>query len=571
MTKKHWRERARTSFICEKQPATGSRGMVVTNQSLASAAGAEMLAAGGNAFDAAIAAYFTLTVVEPMMVGLIGGGMTHIRKSDGEHIVIDGMSAVPLAAKPDSYTPVSDTLPDYLDTVGRENNLGPKSVAAPGNLLVWWDILKRFGTFSLADVMQPAIKHAERGYCITPYVHECISDAVEDMAKDPAISKIFLPNGEPLKPGERLKQGDYAETLKTISAEGAKALHGGALGSVVDDYMQRTGGFLRLADLTSYKPIDREAVRGNFRGVDIVGPPPPSSGGVHVIQMLNLLEGFDVAGLGFGSADNLHLLSEVLKIAFADRKAATADPDFVDVPIERLIDKAYSDERRSQIEMSRAQQWDMGVILPESPNTTHLTVADDEGNIIAMTQTINSTFGARIVIPGTGMVPNNYMHLFDPHPGFPQSIEPGKRVTTSMSPVMGFKDGKPMFALGLTGGLRIFGSAMQAIVNLVEHGMSLQEAVEAPRLWTQGHMVEVETAYPDEVLTDLKNRGHNLFVLPHVGGGMNGIWFGGDNGADAAAPPFTGAADWRADGTPIGVGGGLAREGVRFWPDKKDG
>jgi gamma-glutamyltranspeptidase/glutathione hydrolase len=328
--------------------------------------------------------------------------------------------------------------------------------------------------------------------------------------------------------------------------------------------MARIGGHVSLDDLASYRTIERAPVRGRYRDFEIIGPPPPSSGGVHVIEMLNILEGYDIAAMGFGSADALHLVAEALKIAFADRAAATADPAFVAVPVERLIDKGYAAERRAGIDMSRAQSWSAGVAAGESPNTTHVTVADGAGNIVASTQTINSLFGARFVIPGTGIIPNNYLYLFDPHPGKTLSLAPGKRITTSMSPVMALRDGTPAFALGLPGGLRIFGSAMQALVNLIDHGMSLQEAVEAPRLWTQGQAVEIEDGFPEPVREALRRRGHDVAVMPHVAGGMSAIGFAADG-------TLTGAACWRADGTPIGLGGGLARKNVRFWPDRPRG
>jgi gamma-glutamyltranspeptidase/glutathione hydrolase len=250
-----------------------------------------------------------------------------------------------------------------------------------------------------------------------------------------------------------------------------------------------------------------------------------------------------------------------MKIAFADRAAATADPAFVAVPVERLLSKAYAEERRRRIGLSRPQHWSSALVPEESANTTHLTVADCDGNIVASTQTINSLFGARFIVPETGMIPNNNMYLFDPHPGKTLSVAPGKRTTTSMSPIMLLKEGKPAYALGLPGGLRIFPSAMQAVLNLVDHGMSLQEAVEAPRIWTKGEAVELESAFPAAVREDLAARGHEIQVLPHVASGMNAIQFHADGS-------MTGGACWRADGTPVGIGGGLARAGVRFWPDR---
>lgn len=556
-----WRARAASPFRCEKQPATSSRGMVVTNHPLASAASAEMLAAGGNAVDAAIAALFTLTVVEPMMVGIFGGGMAHIRLPDGTHTVIDGLSTAPAATGPDTYRPVSDMPgPDYLETEGRENAVGPRAVAAPGNLKAWCETLARFGRLPLGDVIDPAIRHASRGFAVTPYLSSCIEECAADLARDAEIARLYLPGGKPAPAGHRLVQSDYAGTLRGIAREGADILYGGTLGRSVAAAIAQAGGFLTLDDLTAYRTVERAPVRGPYRGFEIVGPPPPSSGGVHVLQMLNILEGFDIAAMGFGSADHLHLVAEVLKIAFADRAAATADPAFVQVPVEKLISKDYAAERRASIDLGRAQSWSAGVAAGESANTTHVTVADRDGHVISTTQTINSLFGARFIVPGTGIIPNNYMYLFDPHPGKALSVQPGKRITTSQAPLIALKDGKPAFALGLPGGLRIFGSAMQAVINLIDHGMSLQEAVEAPRLWTQGQAVEVEEGFAPAVREALRERGHDVVTVPHVGGGMNAIAFHDDG-------TMTGAACWRADGTPVGLSGGLARADARFWPD----
>jgi gamma-glutamyltranspeptidase / glutathione hydrolase len=560
MAESDWRARAGTHFTAEKRPATGSRGMVVTNHPLASAAGAEMLAGGGNAVDAAVAALLALTVVEPMMVGLIGGGMMHLRLPDGAHTVLDGQSTVPAAGRPDMFTPVSQDWPAALETVGRENAVGAKSVAVPGNLLAWCEALARFGSLPLAEVMQPAIRLAERGFPATPYLAECAAETAADLARDPAIAALFLPDGAPIRPGARLVQGAAAETLRCIAREGPGALHGGAIGAALATGIARRGGLLGEADLRDIRTVERAPVRGTYRGVEVVGPPPPSSGGVHVVQMLNLLEGFDLRALGFGTPATLHLLAEALKLAFADRAAATADPDFVAVPVERLLSKSYAAERRAGLDPGRAKVWSAGVAAGESPNTTHVTVADAEGRIVCATHTINSLFGARFLVPEIGLIPNNYMALFDPRPGHALSIAPGKRIPTSMAPLIALREGRPWVALGLPGGLRIFGSAMQALLNLIDHGMTLQEAVEAPRLWTQGGAVEVEAAVPAAVRAALMAMGHEVMALPHVAGGMCAIRCHADG-------MLEGAACWRADGTAIGLGGGFARAGVRFWPD----
>jgi gamma-glutamyltranspeptidase/glutathione hydrolase len=552
-----WRSRAGTTFTCQKQIASGSRGMVVSNHPLASAAGAEMLAVGGNAIDAAIATLFTLTVVEPMMVGIIGGGMAHIRLADGSHRFIDGQSTVPLGVRPDTYRSKPGSAHDVFDSVGDENLIGPKSVGAPGSLKAWCETLRRFGTMGLADVMQPAIKYASRGYPATPYLHECIRDAAADMLKDKPISRVFLPGGKPLNVGDRVLQTEYAETLTTIAKQGEAALYGGPLGDILVDYMAANGGFVTREDLAWYKTKERAPIKASYRGWEILGPPPPAASGVHIAQMLNILEGYDIRAMGFGTAETIHLLAEVLKIAFADRAAASGDPDFINVPVARLTSKDYADERRGAIDPKRAQAWGAGVRQLESAHTTHMTAADAFGNVVASTQTINNLFGAKFLIPGLGVIPNNYMNLFDPRPGNALSVQPGKRVTTSMSPMMALRDGRIVYALGLPGGKRIFPSAFQALVNLIDHGMSLQEAVEAPRVWTEGNALEVELAVPESVRGKLEALGHKLDRKPTVAGGMNGIEFHEDGA-------MSGAACWRADGTAVGVGGGLAKPGVRF-------
>ena len=545
------------SFLCDKKPATGSRGMVVTNHPLASAAGAQMLLAGGNAIDAAVASLFALTVVEPMMVGVLGGGLSHIRLADGRHVVIDNLSTAPGKATADMYDCLSDEIGQQRDVRGRENLVGAKAVAVPGALKGWCEALERFGTLPLADVIQPAIALAERGFIVTPYLTNCVTDKAADLALDPDLSALLLPGGEPIQPGARLVRADYAESLKLIASEGPQALYGGRLGQALTDYMAAHGGLIDQADLAAYRTETREPIRGSYRDYEIIGPPPPSSSGVHITQMLNILEGYDIGALGFGSPDAVHLLAEALKIAFADRAVATADPAFVKVPVARLISKDYAAERRALIEMDRAQDWAAGLSGGESADTTHVTVADADGNVVSATQTINGLFGACVQIPGTGMIANNYMFNFDPHAGRALSIAPGKRVFTSMAPMMALKEGKLAFALGLPGALRIFPSALQAIVNLIDHGMSLQEAVEAPRVWTEGGVLELEEAIPEPVAEALVARGHRVVRSPRIAGGMNAIAFNADG-------TLTGAACWRADGTPVAISGGLARAGARF-------
>lgn len=557
----NWSERAGFNFETEKTPAHASRGMVVTNHPLASVAATEMLARGGNAVDAAISALFTLSVVEPMMVGIFGGGTALIRSADGRETIVDGLSTAPHGARPDCFEPVSDEWPDYMETRGRCNAVGASSVAVPGNLKAWCETLQRFGKLTLATVMEPAIRHARDGFTVTPYLTSCIETTQNDLRRNVDIASLFVPDGRALQAGSHLVQADYARTLMAIRDLGPDAMYSGALAEQIAQALSSAGSFLDAQDLARYRTIERTPVRGTYRGHEIIGPPPPCSGGVHVVQMLNLLEAYDIGAMGYGSAETTHLLLEAMKIAASDRRAVTADPDFASVPVDKLMSKEYATHRRKEISLQQAGAFNAGILLfNESANTTHVTVADDEGNIITTTQTINSLFGARIIIPGTGIIPNNYMYLFDPHPGNALSLQPGKRITSTQSPLIICHEGRPAYALGLPGGPRLYASAMQAVVNLLDHNMTLQQAVEAPRVWTQGQESELEDRFPGHIRQALELKGHTLKIVPHVAGGMCAIQFHTDQS-------MTGAACWRADGTPIGLGGGLARSGTTFWPD----
>ena len=557
-----WRQRAAVDFTCEKSPAFG-QSVVVTNHPLGTAAGMEMLAAGGNAVDAALAALFALTVVEPMMVGIAGGGVSHVRLADGSHHIVDAMSTAPAATHETTFEPVSDEPAFRMDTVGRRSAYGPGAVAVPGNLLGWAMLSERFGRLPLADVLAPAIGLAERGFAATHYLAGAVGECAADLGADPVMAAVFLPDGTPIAPGARVRQPQYAESLRLIARDGAAALHGGPLGAALVARIhegKESDGYLSEADLTGYRAALREPIVGHYRGFEVVGPPPPASSGVHVTQMLNILEHFDVRGSGFGAPDTLDTLARTIAIAMADRAAASGDPAFVDVPVERYTSKGYAESCYARIGSAPVP----AAAQPrESADTTHVTVADREGNVVSATHTINGIFGARFMVPEAGFIPNNYMMNFDPHPGRALSVAPGKRVPTSMAPMMVLREGRMAWALGLPGGLRIFPSALQAIVNLIDHRMPLQEAIEAPRIWTEGHDLEVEEALADRA-PDLRARGHDVRVMPHVGGGMNAIGFAGDG-------MMEGAACWRADGTVAALGGGRARPGIRFWPGRAPG
>jgi gamma-glutamyltranspeptidase/glutathione hydrolase len=551
--RKDWRTSAGTTFKCRKQSAVASRGMVVTNHPLASAAGAQMLAEGGNAVDAAICAFFTLSIVEPMMVGVLGGGVFHLRTPDGKHTTFDGYSVAPMASRPDMYRPLNvEPFLDFTAVEDRENSVGAKAVGVPGNLAAWCHVAEKFGRFSLETLIEPAVRYGRHGFSVTPFLAASIARNQATIALDPNLAKLVMPNGKPLVAGDRLIQSEAADSLQTIAREGPRALYGGEIGRLFVDYVSSKGGYLSMEDLRRYEMVERDPVRGMYRGHEIIGPAPPAAGGVHIVQMLNVLEGFDLKSLGFGSPISVHLIAEVMKLAFADRAMALADPAFVLAPIETLTSKEYAAGRRPELDLQRARTWGPGIGTSESSNTTHVTVADADGYVVSATHTINSQFGSRLLVPGVGFIPDNYMFALDPRPGRALSIAPGKRVTSSMSPMMVLENGQVKYALGLPGGLTIFGNAMQAIVNLIDHGMSLQEAVEAPRIWTQGGALEVEDVIPERVRAELRSRGHDVVTKPNVGGGMNGIAIRSDGSIE-------GAACWRADGTPVGLAGGWAQ------------
>ncbi|NDV00234.1 gamma-glutamyltransferase [Pseudoroseicyclus sp. CLL3-39] len=534
--------------------------MVVANHPLASAAGMEMLAAGGNAVDAAVAALFMVTVVEPAMVGIVGGGAALIRTAEGEEVVIDGMCAAPMAAREDSFTPLGQSWPASAETVGRKNRIGAQAVAVPGNLAAWVHAVERYGRLSLADVLEPAISRARRGFVISPYLAFDIDQKLPDVLNDPGLREILAPGGEALGVGDRLVQADYAATLEVVAREGAGYLHGGAFGQAIADHMVAAGGFLTLEDLTAYEVIERAPVRTSYRGHEVIGVAPPCSGGVSVAEILNILQGYDLAALGYGSPEASHLIVEAMKIATADRDAHVGDPAFHEVPVARLISKAYAAERRAGIDPARATPLAAAHGSTESKNTTHVTAADGDGTIITTTQTINSTFGACVVVPGTGAMLNNYMYIFNPLPGLATSIAPGKRVTGNIGATIVTKEDRPIYALGLPGSYKIPSVVAQTLVNLIDHGMDVQEAAEAPRLFAKGPVVEVERGFDAALIPALRQMGHPAEPMDSIAGCMGAISFGQDGA-------MTGASCWRADGVPMGSGGGPARTGVTFWPD----
>ncbi|MCY4652721.1 MAG: gamma-glutamyltransferase [Dehalococcoidia bacterium] len=552
-----WKKMAGSPFETYKKEAVASNGMVATNHPLGSAAGLEMLAMGGNAMDAAVASVFALSVVEPMMVGIFGAGfINYFDASSGDFVNIDNYSVAPAAATPDMYETISDTWPDYMETADRANLVGYRSVGVPGALMGWCYAEEKYGRLGLDTVIQPAIRYAKRGFAVSRYLSDIIRLNQDDLAMFPASADVFLPGSSPPSAGQTIVRSDYAGTLEAVATEGPDALYSGRIGEMVAADMASNDGIITEDDFGNYRIHLREPVRGTYRGYEIVSVAPTSSGGTAIIEILNILEGFDVASLGFGTSEGSHLLAEAMKIAFADRFEYMGDPAFVEVPVGALTDKGYAAVRQREIDQSHAREYSYGnpsLYVGEGADTTHLTAADADGNVVSTTQTIHAVFGSKVTTPGTGMLLNNTMNIFDPHPGNANSIAPGKRMVSSMSPTIVMKDGKPFMALGTPGATRIFPSVLQAIVNVIDHGMTLQEAVEAPRIWTQGQALEVEPGISGGVREELSKLGHDVQVAPRVAGGMNGVMFDHANGV------IRGAACFRADGVPAGFSGGAAR------------
>jgi len=546
-----------------KQEATASRGVVVTNHPLASAAGVQVLAGGGNAFDAAVASLFALTVVEPMMVSMFGAGFFVYRDgATGEIGTLDDYAVAPLAATETMYTPVEHRRPEQyiFETVGRKNMVGHMSVATPGALKGWEHVLKEHGSLSLREAMAPATRLARDGYRATRYLAYLVEYTMKDLAQYRETAKTFLPGGKPLQAGDTVRMPEYAETLEAVARLGSGYLYGGDLGRAVVDDVEESGGVLSMPDLRDYKVHERLPVTGTYRGrYRVASMAPGSSGGTHIVQMLNTLERFDVAGMGFASPEYTHLFAEVLKLAFADRQRYMGDPWRVPVPVEGLTSKEYAAERAKLIG-DRAGTYmfgDPSAYQSESGSTTHVSVMEDRGNMVAATQTLFAVFGSCVTAPGTGMLLNNCMGLFDPRPGRANSVAGGKRMLSSMAPTIVLRDGAPFMCLGTPGGTRIFPAICQALVNVIDFGMSIQQAVEAPRVWTMGvpgtpeGKLHVEPELGEETLEMLRSMGHDVLLVPKVAGGMNGVMLDEDG-------LMHGGACWRADGTPMGVSGGEA-------------
>ncbi len=555
LTSQRWRENSPVTFSPSNRPSIGYDGVVTSTHALGSAAGAEVLAAGGNAIDAAVAALFALSVVEPMKMGIFGAGFMNVRLSHGDQFVIDNYSQAPAAATMDMFTPLSDEWPNYMRARGDLNQTGVLASGVPGALKAWCEVQEAHGRMSLAEVMRPAIGYADLGFRATKHHCKFVSDTQDQMQSFSATSSIFMPNGRVPQPGDLVIQRDLASTLKRIAIEGADYLHDGELGETIVRYSQSQGGILTMADLRNYELRRTDPVKGEYRGFTITGPPPAAAGGLHLLEFLNILALRDVRGMGFGRSATIHLMAEAMQLVFADRNRYLADPVFYEIPDDRLLSEFHARELLSQILPNAVLPELATPALAESDSTSHVTTADKDGNIVSATQTINHIFGSKVVVPGTGVLLDNTMANFDPHPNLANSVEPMKRVASSMAPVIAYRGHRPAFALGLPGGLRIWPSVAQAIVNIADHGMTPQEAIEAPRMFTQGQSLELEKEFGTTTASSLRGIGHKVEMVNNVAGGMNIIEFGDDGS-------LAGSSCWRSDGGAVAVSRGLARDGV---------
>jgi len=555
------------AFAASAAPAQAREGMVVSSQADATRAGVAMLAAGGNAVDAAVAAAFAVGVAQPFSAGIGGGAFILIRRSNGEVIAIDARETAPAAADRDMY--VRPGVPE------RASLAGPLAVATPGLVQGLAVALAEYGNLTLAEVLKPAIRLAAQGYAIGPY-HAKMLERMRGYGMQQAFPETgriqFPPPGQAAEAGWRLVQADLAKTLRRIAREGPDGFYTGVVAQAIAADVLRRGGLLTVDDLGEYEVRFREPVRGAYRGYRIDSFPPSSSGGIALVEMLNILEGFDLASHGAGSAASAHRIAEAMKFAFADRAAYLGDSDFVDVPIAALIAPEYGAGLRAKINPPfwRRAPWTWGrgerVVklrgpgLPQNDSgTTHLSTTDAAGNAVAITMTINTPFGSGITVPGTGVILNNEMDDFSKAPDAPNvyglvdtrgsnAVAPRKRPLSSMTPTVVSKDGELFMVTGSPGGPRIITTVLLTLLNVIDYGMDVQQAVSAPRFHQQWlpDKLTVEPAITQDVIRGLERRGHTVEVSERNWSAAEAIVVDGESGW------HYGGSDPRRDGLAAG-------------------
>ncbi|MFC3337201.1 gamma-glutamyltransferase [Paracandidimonas soli] len=508
-------------------PVIGHRGMVASEQALASQIGLDILKSGGNAIDAAVGMGFALAVTLPNAGNLGGGGFMVVHDAaSGQDITLDFREMAPSGASRNMY------LDEQGNVVDGKSLYTHYAVGVPGTPVGLEYALQKWGTKPLTQVMAPAIALAENGFPVSETLATVLQREKTNMGKWPATTAIFWRNGEPLKAGDLLVQKDLAQSLRLIAAEGSGAFYRGEIARKIAAEMAPYPGAITMADLNNYKLLLREPIRGTYRGYEIVTMPPPSSGGIHLVQMLNMLERWPLAQWGHNSDQTIHHMTEVMKLAYADRSEYLGDPEFVRVPSKGLTSRAYADHLAAGITKKARPASDIkpGKPMPyESDQTTHFSVMDSQGNAVAVTYTLNTNFGSGIVAAGTGILLNNEMDDFAAKPGVANAyglvggdanaVQPGKRPLSSMTPTMVLKDGKPFLITGSPGGSRIITTVLQTIVNTIDFRMNPAEAASATRFhhqWTPDEL-QVEKGLNIDTRTLLVKRGHNVATKASMG------------------------------------------------------
>ncbi|MEN5152631.1 gamma-glutamyltransferase [Pseudomonas orientalis] len=473
-------------------PVAGENGMVVTAQHLATQVGVDVLKAGGNAVDAAVAVGYALAVVYPAAGNLGGGGFMTVQLADGRKTFLDFREKAPLAATADMYLDKDGNVIEGLSAKGH------LAVGVPGTVSGMELALNKYGTLKRAQVIAPAIKLAENGFALEQGDIDLLHTATSEFEKDQDLRAIFLHNGQPLQVGQTLVQKDLARTLKEVSAKGSDGFYKGWVAKALVDSSQAGKGLITQADLDRYKTRELAPIECDYRGYHVVSAPPPSSGGVVICQIMNILEGYPMADLGYHSAQGLHYQIEAMRHAYVDRNSYLGDPDFVKNPIAHLLDKNYAAKLRDAIEPHKAgdsQAIKPGVSPHEGNNTTHYSIVDTWGNAVSVTYTLNDWFGAGVMASKTGVILNDEMDDFTVKVGVPNmyglvqgeanAIAPGKAPLSSMSPTIVTKDGKAVMVVGTPGGSRIITATLLTILNVIDYKMNIQEAVDAPRFHQQ--------------------------------------------------------------------------------------
>jgi len=495
-----------------------AQGMVSSRSDIASEVGKEILELGGNAIDAAVATGFALSVTYPSAGNLGGGGFMVVSLANGEVLTLDFREKAPAAAHRDMFL-------DDRGDVDKELALNShQSAGVPGSVAGLLEALDKYGILSREQVLAPAIRLAEEGFILNQEIAGQFRGHFNSFRKYPASLAKFSANGSPLNAGALWRQPDLAKTLSAISDQGRDGFYKGSVAALIVADMQANDGLISHEDLTNYQPVWREPVHGSYRGYDVWSMPAPSSGGVLLVQMLNMLEPYAIGALGWGSTETVHLMIEAQRRAYADRAEHLGDPDYVDVPSSMLTSKDYARQRFANFDSQLAG--DSATITAgswgeESPQTTHYSVADDDGNAVSVTTTLNRSYGNHIVVPGAGFLLNNEMDDFSSKPNSPNSygligrtaneIQPGKRMLSSMSPTIITRNGKPVLLTGSPGGSTIINTVLQVVMNVIDHDMSLEDAVTSPRFHHQWmpNVVRYEIgAISDEVAGELEAMGH---------------------------------------------------------------